>query len=70
MARGRAPACSWSTRRALAAMEGRGSVSTDHIRALALPLLRHRILLNYRGLSDGVRVEALIEEILRRLDDA
>ena len=56
--------------RALAAMEGRGSVSTDHIRALALPLLRHRILLNYRGLSDGVRVEALIEEILRRLDDA
>jgi len=54
--------------RALAALQGSASVSTSHIRDLALPLLRHRILLNYRGNSESIRVKEIIDEIVRMLD--
>jgi MoxR-like ATPase len=54
--------------RALAALQGSASVSTSHIRDLALPLLRHRLLLNYRGNSESIRVKEIIDEIVRMLD--
>jgi MoxR-like ATPase len=54
--------------RALAAFQGSPAVSTAHIRELALPTLRHRILLSYRGVAEGLRVEVLLEDILRDLE--
>ena len=54
--------------RALAAFQGSPAVSTDHIRELALPTLRHRVLLSYRGVAEGVRIQDLLDDILRGLE--
>ncbi|MFM7100233.1 MAG: AAA family ATPase [Verrucomicrobiota bacterium] len=52
--------------KARALLHGRAHVSLDDVHALALPVLRHRILLNYRAEAEGVRVE----DVIRRLLDA
>ncbi len=39
--------------KARAALAGRPSVSVDDIRAIALPVLRHRIVINYNAQAAG-----------------
>jgi MoxR-like ATPase len=51
--------------KAKALTEGRYHVSFDDIRALAHPVLRHRVLLNFRAESEGVTSDALIDELLK-----
>lgn len=46
-----------------ALMEGRFNVSTEDIRALLLPALRHRIILNFEAHADGRATDDLLEEI-------
>ena len=41
-----------------------GSVTASDIQTLAFPVLRHRILLNYRAEAEGVRVEDVIKRLL------
>jgi MoxR-like ATPase len=43
---------------------GRYHVSYDDIRALAHPVLRHRVLTNFRAESEGVTSDAIIDELL------
>jgi MoxR-like ATPase len=50
--------------KARALWQGRAHVTGDDIRALAAPVLRHRILLNYRAEADGVSVEQVIEKLV------
>jgi MoxR-like ATPase len=50
--------------KARALIEGRSHATTDDIRALAKPCLRHRILLNYRAEAEGVTVDKVIENLL------
>ena len=50
-----------------ALLDGRFAVSTDDIQAIAMPVLRHRILINFRGQSEGVRADDLIAETLRHV---
>jgi len=52
--------------KARALMHGRFHVSYDDIRALAIPILRHRVLLNFHAESDRVNSD----EIVRRLLEA
>ena len=52
--------------RALA--EGRVHVSTDDLRVLAAPSLRHRILLNFEGEAQGIDAERVIEDALRHTE--
>jgi MoxR-like ATPase len=51
--------------KARALTDGRYHVSFEDIRALAHPVLRHRILTNFRAESEGVTSDALIDELLR-----
>ena len=44
-------------------LQGRAHVTVEDIQALVAPVLRHRVLLNYRAEADGIRVE----EVIRRL---
>jgi MoxR-like ATPase len=44
---------------------GQAFVSVDDIRAVALPALRHRLLLNFEGEADEVNTDTIIEELLR-----
>jgi MoxR-like ATPase len=47
-----------------ALLQGRAHVGFDDIRALALPVLRHRILVNYRAEAEGITVEKVISRLL------
>ena len=47
-----------------ALLDGRFNVSIDDIRAVALPSLRHRIILNFEGEAEGITTEAVIRAIL------
>jgi MoxR-like ATPase len=47
-----------------ALLDGRFNVSTDDIRAVALPSLRHRIILNFEGEAEGITSEAVVRTIL------
>jgi MoxR-like ATPase len=47
-----------------ALLDGRFNVSTDDIRAVALPSLRHRIILNFEGEAEGITSEAVVRAIL------
>jgi MoxR-like ATPase len=47
-----------------ALLDGRFNVSTDDIRAVALPALRHRIILNFEGEAEGITSESIIRAIL------
>jgi MoxR-like ATPase len=50
--------------RALALLRGRGHVEARDVRDIAPDVLRHRIVLSYDALSEGVRVDGLLEQIL------
>jgi MoxR-like ATPase len=45
-------------------MHGRYNVSYDDVRALAKPVLRHRILTNFHAESENVKTDAIIERLL------
>jgi MoxR-like ATPase len=40
-------------------------VSFEDIKALAHPVLRHRVLTNFRAESEGVTTDALVDELLK-----
>jgi MoxR-like ATPase len=46
--------------------DGRFAVSGDDIRKAALPALRHRMLLNFEGLGEGLTADDLVREILEK----
>jgi MoxR-like ATPase len=54
--------------RVRALLEGRYNVSVEDIQAVAFPALRHRIMLNFDGLADGVTPEDLIGEIIEEIE--
>lgn len=47
-----------------ALLAGRAHVTLDDVRALAHPVLRHRVLVNYRAEAEGVSVENVIDRLL------
>lgn len=53
--------------RARALLNGRYHVTPEDIRTLALPILRHRLQLNYLAESDQVDVDMLVNELLDRV---
>ncbi|HET6868220.1 MAG TPA: AAA family ATPase [Solirubrobacteraceae bacterium] len=50
--------------RVLALLRGRGHVEVGDVRDLAADVLRHRIVLSYDALSDGVTADTLLERVL------
>ena len=52
--------------KARALLNGRAHVMEEDIRALATPVLRHRILLNYRAEADGVTIDKVIAQLLEK----
>jgi len=53
--------------KALAAMDGRFSVSIDDIRACAIPVLRHRISTNFQAQAEGMTNEDIIERLIKEI---
>jgi MoxR-like ATPase len=52
-----------------ALFEGRFNVSFDDIRAVAIPCLRHRLILNFEGEAEGIESVDLINDILQHLPE-
>ncbi len=47
-----------------AALNGKYSPDIEDVKAVAMPILRHRIVRNYRAEADGVSVEKIINELV------
>jgi MoxR-like ATPase len=56
--------------RALALLRGRTHVVHHDVRDLAADVLRHRLVLSYDALADGVRPDKLIERLLAAVEPA
>jgi MoxR-like ATPase len=50
-----------------ALLDGRAHVSVEDIKAVMLPALRHRVLLNFEGQAEGVTPGMVIEDIIEKL---
>jgi MoxR-like ATPase len=55
--------------RVLALLRGRGHVLGEDIRDLAADVLRHRIVLSYDALSEGVTADTLLEQVLAAVEE-
>ncbi len=55
--------------KARALLYGRSHVSFEDIRAMAYPVLRHRILINYRAEAEGVVIENLVDRLLESVKE-
>lgn len=52
-----------------ALLDGRYAVAAEDIRAVALPVLRHRLVLRFEALTEGVSVDELIRDALDRVSE-
>src|SRR6185312_5798839 len=55
--------------KARALLYGRSHVTTEDIKALAFPVLRHRILTNFTAASEGVTTDVVIKKLLEETPD-
>ncbi len=47
-------------------LEGRTAPSIDDVRQVAVPVLRHRIMVNHRAIGDSVSSEDVVERLLQK----
>ncbi|NMC19037.1 MAG: MoxR family ATPase [Thermogutta sp.] len=57
------------TAKARALLHGRYAVTADDIRAMAFPVLRHRIFTNFNADAEGVDVDQIIERLLETIPE-
>jgi MoxR-like ATPase len=50
--------------KARAVLDGRPAVSLDDVRAVAPPVLRHRLLVNFQAEAEGIDAEVVVERLL------
>jgi MoxR-like ATPase len=55
--------------KAMAAMDGRYSVSLDDIRKVAIPVLRHRISTNFQAQAEGQTNDSLIKRLMAEVKE-
>ncbi len=58
------------TAKVRALLEGRYNISLEDLQAVAFPALRHRIILNFDGLADGISPEEMIEAVIAEIPTA
>jgi MoxR-like ATPase len=54
--------------KARAVLHGRYYVSTEDIQAVALPVLRHRILTNFNAEAEGITSDRIVQDLLKHVD--
>ncbi|MGI9517192.1 MAG: AAA family ATPase [Pirellulaceae bacterium] len=55
--------------KAIAAMDGRFSISLDDVRKIAVPVLRHRVSTNFQAQAEGLTNVDLIERLIREVPE-
>jgi MoxR-like ATPase len=51
--------------KARALLHGRTHVTTEDIQALAKPVLRHRLVVNFAAESDGITADDIIDRLIK-----
>ncbi len=54
--------------KARAVLQGRATPDIEDIKALAPPVMRHRVLPNFNAEADGVKVDDIVSQLIDRLD--
>jgi MoxR-like ATPase len=57
------------TAKARAILHGRYAIGAEDVRAMAFPVLRHRIITNFNADAEGIDVEQVIEKILKTIPE-
>jgi MoxR-like ATPase len=60
----RASQCIARAARALALIRGQSSASPDEVRAVALPVLRHRVIANYNATGEGITTDQILTKLI------
>ncbi|HEY8549628.1 MAG TPA: AAA family ATPase [Vicinamibacterales bacterium] len=55
--------------KARALVDGRPAVSLDDVRAVAAPVLRHRILVNFQAEADGIYADEIVARVLESISN-
>ncbi len=55
--------------RARALLEGRCNVACEYVRALALPVLRHRVITNFHADAEGLTSEDIVRDLLEQIPE-
>lgn len=55
------------TAKARALLQGRLAVTLEDIKQVALPVLRHRIIVNFRAEAEGINADSVTEELLKTI---
>ncbi|MFO0429094.1 MAG: AAA family ATPase [Planctomyces sp.] len=55
--------------RAVAAMDGRPSVSINDVRKIAIPVLRHRVSTNFQAQAEGMSTEDIIRRLVEEVPE-
>ena len=55
--------------KARALLNGRYAVTLDDLRALALPVLRHRVLVSFAAEADGVTAEKVVQRVVNEIGE-
>ena len=63
----RATQCLALGAKARAAMAGRAVAGIEDVRGVALPVLRHRIGLNFRAENDGITQVKMVEQLIEQV---
>jgi len=50
--------------KARALLEGRTTPTTEDVRAVAHPILRHRLIVNHRAIGDSITSQEVIDKLL------
>ena len=50
--------------KAVSIMYGAGSPTVEHVKAVAKPILRHRIVVNYKAKAEGLSADDIIDALL------
>jgi MoxR-like ATPase len=53
--------------KANALVHGKNFVIPDYIKEIAGPVLRHRMILNYEGMAEGIKTDNIVKEILEKV---
>jgi MoxR-like ATPase len=63
----RASQCLARAVKALALLRGQPAASIDEVRALALPILRHRVIPNYNATGEGITTDSIVQKLAAAL---
>ena len=50
--------------KARALVDGRAAVALDDVRAVAAPVLRHRVLVNFQAEADGITPDEVVTKVV------